>query len=259
MLGKQSDAQPSSVLAPVEVPGPKHVAIIMDGNGRWAQKKGKIRTFGHKAGVESVRAAVRFARQTGIKSLTLFAFSSENWKRPEEEVSVLMDLFNLVLNSEVKRLNKNGVRLKVIGDVSGFSDKLVNKINKAESLTADNDDLVLNIAANYGGRWDIVNACRQMVGQVTSGELAPADIDEAAFEQHISTAGLPELDLLVRTGGERRISNFLLWQCAYAELYFTDTLWPDFDENAFQEAVNDFNVRQRRYGLTGEQILASGS
>ncbi len=145
---------------------PKHVAIIMDGNGRWAQKKGKIRTFGHKAGVESVRAVVRFARQNAIESLTLFAFSSENWKRPEEEVSVLMDLFNLVLNSEAKRLHKNGVRLKVIGDVSAFDAKLVEKIRKAEEMTQDNQDLVLNIAANYGGRWDIVNAAKQLAEQV---------------------------------------------------------------------------------------------
>ncbi|WP_425483736.1 polyprenyl diphosphate synthase [Alteromonas ponticola] len=226
----------------------------MDGNGRWAQKKGKIRTFGHKAGVESVRAAVKFARQSDIQSLTLFAFSSENWKRPEEEVSVLMELFNLVLNSEVKKLNKNGVRLKVIGDVSAFDEKLVDKIRKAEALTADNDQLVLNIAANYGGRWDIVNAARQLARKVEQGELAPEQIDESRFDTLVSTHGMPELDLLIRTGGERRVSNFLLWQCAYAELYFTDVLWPDFNEDAFQQAVNDFKSRQRRFGLTGEQV-----
>ncbi len=236
------------------VAGPKHVAIIMDGNGRWAQKKGKIRTFGHKAGVESVRAAVRFARQTDIQSLTLFAFSSENWKRPEEEVSVLMDLFNLVLNSEVKKLNKNGVRLKVIGDVSAFDEKLIKKIRKAEALTADNDLLVLNIAANYGGRWDIVNAAKQLAVQVQKGEITPDQIDENQFNTKMSTYELPELDLLIRTGGENRVSNFLLWQCAYAELYFTDVLWPDFNEDAFQTAVNDFKSRQRRFGLTGEQV-----
>ncbi len=236
------------------VAGPKHVAIIMDGNGRWAQNKGKIRTFGHKAGVESVRAAVRFARQTDIQSLTLFAFSSENWKRPEEEVSVLMDLFNLVLNSEVKKLNKNGVRLKVIGDITAFDEKLISKIRKAEALTADNDRLVLNIAANYGGRWDIVNAAKQLAVQVQQGEIAPEQIDENCFNSKISTYEMPELDLLIRTGGEHRISNFLLWQCAYAELYFTDVLWPDFNEDAFQSAVNDFKSRQRRFGLTGEQV-----
>ncbi len=254
MLGMRSNTAPETTETPVNVPGPQHVAIIMDGNGRWAQKKGKIRTFGHKAGVESVRAVVRFARQNSIQSLTLFAFSSENWKRPEEEVSVLMELFNLVLNNEAKRLHKNGVRLKVIGDVSAFDDKLKDKIRKAEEMTADNKDLVLNIAANYGGRWDIVNAARELSQAITEGTMTAADITEEAFDAKMSTAGLPELDLLIRTGGEHRISNFLLWQCAYAELYFTDVLWPDFSEDVFQQAVNDFKQRQRRFGLTGEQV-----
>lgn len=258
MIGKRSRVtkQPEEVTdSSVSSAGPQHVAIIMDGNGRWAQKKGKIRTFGHKAGVDSVKAVVRFARKTGIKSLTLFAFSSENWKRPEEEVSVLMELFNFVLNNEVKRLNKNGVRLKVIGDVSAFDDKLVEKIHKAETLTADNHDLVLNIAANYGGRWDIVNATKQIANDVQNGKLDAENVSEDTFNNYVSTAELPELDLLIRTGGEHRISNFLLWQCAYAELYFTDVLWPDFNEDVFQLAVDDFNVRQRRFGLTGEQVL----
>ena len=235
---------------------PQHVAIIMDGNGRWAKKKGKIRTFGHRAGVESVRAAVRFARQSNIQVLTLFAFSSENWKRPEEEVSVLMDLFNLVLNKEAKRLNKNGVRLKVLGDLSRFDDKLVSKIRKAEEMTSENTDLVLNIAANYGGRWDILHAAKQMAQDIAAGSIAVDDIDETGFDKYMSTQGLPELDLLIRTGGEHRISNFLLWQCAYAELYFTDVLWPDFDEEAFYLAVKDFSERQRRFGLIGEQVEA---
>jgi len=255
MIGKRFSATKAKSEEQPSVPlGPQHVAIIMDGNGRWAQKKGKIRTFGHKAGVESVRAVVRFARKSGIQSLTLFAFSSENWKRPEEEVSVLMELFNLVLNSEAKRLHKNGVRLQVIGDVSAFDDKLVEKIRKAEAMTAENNELVLNIAANYGGRWDIVNAAKQVAISVKGGSLSPDDITESLFNQYTSTHNLPELDLLIRTGGEHRISNFLLWQCAYAELYFTDVLWPDFDEDVFQLAVNDFNVRQRRFGLTGEQV-----
>lgn len=254
MLGKRSNKASVEVESPENVPGPQHVAIIMDGNGRWAQKKGKIRTFGHKAGVESVRAVVRFARQNEIKSLTLFAFSSENWKRPEEEVSVLMELFNLVLNNEAKRLHKNGVRLKVIGDVSAFDDKLKEKIRKAEEMTAENQALVLNIAANYGGRWDIVNAAQQVASEVLSGTVSIDDINETLFNSKMSTAELPELDLLIRTGGEHRISNFLLWQCAYAELFFTDVLWPDFSENVFQEAVDDFKRRQRRFGLTGEQV-----
>ncbi len=235
---------------------PQHVAIIMDGNGLWAKKKGKIRTFGHRAGVESVRAAVRFARQSNIQVLTLFAFSSENWKRPEEEVSVLMDLFNLVLNKEAKPLNKNGVRLQVLGDLSRFDDKLVSKIRKAEEMTSANTDLVLNIAANYGGRWDILHAAKQMAQDIAAGNVAVDDIDETGFDQYMSTQGLPELDLLIRTGGEHRISNFLLWQCAYAELYFTDVLWPDFDEEAFYLAVKDFSERQRRFGLIGEQVEA---
>lgn len=254
MLSKRSQSAQLPTAGHPEESGPRHVAIIMDGNGRWAQKKGKIRTFGHKAGVESVRSVVRFARQTGIQSLTLFAFSSENWKRPEEEISVLMELFNLVLNSEVKRLHKNGVRLKVIGDVSAFDDKLKAKIQKAETMTEQNDALILNIAANYGGRWDIANAAQLLAQQVQQGTLQPEDIDEQKLGEYISTHDLPELDLLIRTGGERRISNFLLWQCAYAELYFTDVLWPDFTEQVFQLAVDDFNVRQRRFGLVGEQV-----
>ena len=197
---------------------------------------------------------LNFARKNGIESLTLFAFSSENWKRPADEVGVLMDLFNLVLNSEVKRLQKNGVRLKVVGDTTRFDDKLVEKIQKAEDLTKDNNDLVLNIAANYGGRWDIVNAAQSLIKEAQAGHLQADDVTESLFDSHTSLHGLPELDLLIRTGGEHRISNFLLWQCAYAELYFTDTLWPDFDEQAFQLAVDDYADRQRRFGLTGEQV-----
>lgn len=235
---------------------PKHVAIIMDGNGRWAQQRNKHRTFGHKAGVDAVRASVTFARRHGIEALTLFAFSSENWKRPEEEVSILMGLFDLVLSREVKKLNKNNIRLRVIGDVSAFDEKLRDKITKAEALTANNDALTLNIAANYGGRWDIVNAARQLCEEVKKGTLNAEAIDEASFAKHTSIPDLPELDLLIRTGGDHRISNFLLWQCAYAEFYFCETLWPDFNEQSFADAVADFAQRQRRFGLTGEQICS---
>ncbi len=233
---------------------PKHVAIIMDGNGRWAREKGKIRTFGHKAGVDSVRSSVAFSLKHGIQSLTLFAFSSENWGRPEEEVGVLMELFSLVLSTEVKKLHKNNVRLKVIGDLSRFDAKLVQKIKKAETLTENNTGLVLNIAANYGGRWDIINAGKIICERVQSGELQPSDITEALFDQYTSLAEQPALDLLIRTGGDHRISNFLLWQAAYAELYFTETFWPDFGEEEFQLAVQDFLDRQRRFGKTGEQV-----
>lgn len=235
---------------------PQHVAIIMDGNGRWAQQKGKHRTFGHKAGVDAVRASVTFARKHGIKALTLFAFSSENWKRPEEEVSILMGLFDLVLTREVKKLNKNNIRLKVIGDIAAFSEKLQDKITKAEQLTQNNDALTLNIAANYGGRWDITHAARQICQDVQDGKLSLDQIDEASFAAHTSMPNLPELDLLIRTGGDHRVSNFLLWQCAYAEFYFSETLWPDFDEDKFAEAVRDFAQRQRRFGLTGEQVTS---
>lgn len=233
---------------------PQHVAIIMDGNGRWAKQKGKIRTFGHKAGVKGVRASVSFALKNSIKVLTLFAFSSENWNRPREEVGVLMELFKMVLSSEVKKLHKNNVRLKVIGDTSRFDKKLVQKIEEAEQLTQHNNGLVLNIAANYGGRWDIVNAAKTLAQQVESGQFNSQDISETSFNALTCLGSLPALDLLIRTGGETRISNFLLWQVAYAELYFTDTYWPDFDERAFQTAIDDFADRQRRYGMTGEQV-----
>jgi undecaprenyl diphosphate synthase len=234
---------------------PRHVAIIMDGNGRWAQQQKKLRTFGHKAGVEAVRAAVSFARKNNMQSLTLFAFSSENWQRPQQEVSVLMELFSFVLRHEVKKLHKNNIRLKVIGDISAFEPKLQSKIAQAQTLTQNNTALILNVAANYGGRWDIVNAAKSILDRVQSGELARHDISEQEFEKHLSTQDLPELDLLIRTGGDHRVSNFLLWQCAYAEFYFTETLWPDFSERHFQQAVDDFAQRQRRFGLTGEQIM----
>lgn len=233
---------------------PQHVAIIMDGNGRWAKEKGKIRTFGHRAGVKGVRASVTFALKNSIKVLTLFAFSSENWSRPKEEVGVLMELFKMVLGSEVKKLHKNNVRLNVIGDTSRFDKKLIQKINEAQQLTQKNDGLVLNIAANYGGRWDIVHAAKRLVQQVQDGQFSIDDVDEDKFNTLICLGSLPAVDLLIRTGGETRISNFLLWQIAYAELHFTDTYWPDFDEHAFQVAINDFADRQRRYGMTGEQV-----
>jgi undecaprenyl diphosphate synthase len=234
---------------------PQHVAIIMDGNGRWAKKKGKLRTFGHKSGVKAVRASVSYALKNDVKVLTLFAFSSENWNRPTEEVGVLMELFKMVLGSEVKKLHKNNVSLRVIGDTSRFDSKLINKIRDAEVLTEKNDSLILNVAANYGGRWDIVNATKELITQVQAGKIDVADIDESTFTRFTSTANLPVVDLLIRTGGEQRISNFLLWQIAYAELYFTEYFWPDFNEAAFQAAVQAFTDRQRRFGKTSEQVV----
>jgi undecaprenyl diphosphate synthase len=233
---------------------PQHIAIIMDGNGRWAQERGKTRVVGHKNGVESVRDVVSTAREKGVKALTLFAFSSENWQRPETEVSVLMDLFMFVLTREVKKLHKNDIKFQVIGDVNRFSDKLKNKIAEAELLTSANDAMVLSVAANYGGRWDITQATQKVAMQVKNNQLAVDDISEELLDQHTSLHGLPDLDLLIRTGGDYRISNFLLWQAAYAELYFTDVFWPDFNKGAFEQALDSFAERQRRYGQTGEQV-----
>ncbi len=229
---------------------PKHVAIIMDGNGRWAQQRNKKRTFGHKAGVEKTREIVEACAEKHIQSLTLFAFSSENWARPEEEVSYLMELFILALKREVRMLNKNNVQLKFIGNIAGFSSKLQKSITDAQTQTINNDGLQLNIAANYGGRWDIVNAANQ-----ASLNLAPDELlSEEVLEAELTTKELPTLDLMIRTGGEKRISNFLIWQAAYAELYFSDKLWPDFDSTELDKALEEYGDRQRRYGKTGEQI-----
>lgn len=236
---------------------PEHVAIIMDGNGRWAQLQGKARVSGHKAGVSSVRSIVTSATELGIKALTLFAFSSENWQRPNNEISVLMDLFMYVLTKEVKRLHKNNIRFKVIGDISRFSEKLQQKITVSEKLTENNRGMVLSIAANYGGRWDIIQAAKQVATKVKENKMSLDDINEQSLNEHICLAGIPELDLLIRTGGDCRISNFLLWQAAFAELYFTDVLWPDFDAIEFTKAITSFEQRQRRYGQTGEQVISN--
>lgn len=233
---------------------PQHVGIIMDGNGRWAQQKGMPRVYGHKKGVDAVRASVRFARQVGIKSLTLFAFSSENWKRPEDEVSGLMDLFMLVLTKEIKTLHKNNVKLRIVGDISAFSDGIQKKVADAHKLTGQNTGLVLNVAANYGGRWDIVEAAKQVANAVSTGEVELSAVNEEYFDSFTQFAEQPNLDLLIRTGGETRISNFLLWQVAYAELHFTPLYWPEFGELAFAQAVEAFAGTERRFGMTGEQV-----
>lgn len=233
---------------------PQHVAIIMDGNGRWAEQRHKPRVFGHKNGVRAVRHAVRYAVQHHIKALTLYAFSSENWRRPKQEVGILMELFIAVLSSEVKRLHKNGVRLKIIGDTSRFSDKLQHKIKEAEALTASNEGLLLNIAANYGGRWDIVDTAKRLAEQVKAGKLDVNAIDEELFSNHTCLAGVPDPDLMIRTGGDHRVSNFLIWQAAYTELYFTQSLWPDFNDAEFAKAIACFQSRERRFGHTGEQV-----
>lgn len=229
---------------------PRHVAIIMDGNGRWAKLQGKMRVFGHRAGVKSVRKAVSFAANHQFEALTLYAFSSENWNRPVQEVSALMELFVRALDSEVKSLHKHNVRLRIIGDVSRFSSRLQERIRRSETLTENNDGLTLNIAANYGGRWDIIQGVKKLANQVEAGTLQPEHITEEALSAAVCMSELAPVDLVIRTGGEHRISNFLLWQIAYAELYFTDVLWPDFDENIFEGALNAFAQRERRFGGT---------
>ncbi|WP_354624193.1 polyprenyl diphosphate synthase [Psychromonas sp. MME2] len=238
---------------------PQHVAIIMDGNGRWAERNGKHRVFGHKHGVKSLRKAIAFATEKKIQALTIFAFSSENWKRPEREVNMLMELFFTVLGSEVKKLNKHNIKLKIIGELTGFSQRLQKKVLEAEQLTENNTGLVVNVAANYGGRWDMTQAAKKIAKLVAQGELAEQDIDEALLSKLMTLHQLPEVDLMIRTGGDHRISNFLLWQLAYAELYFTDVLWPDFDNVAFQHALDIFSGKERRFGMTSEQVNGNSS
>jgi undecaprenyl diphosphate synthase len=233
---------------------PRHIAIIMDGNGRWANRKHLPRYMGHREGVKAVRRVVEACRQRNIQALTLFAFSSENWRRPKAEVGLLMDLFVHTLKKEVNRLDRNGVRVRFIGDRSAFDEKLRAMMDSAERQTAQNDSMTLVIAVNYGGRWDLAQAARRMAQRVADGELAVADIDSDTLAGELCIADLPEPDLFIRTGGEQRISNYLLWQLAYTELYFTDLLWPDFDDRALQDALSSFAGRQRRFGQTGAQV-----
>ena len=233
---------------------PRHVAIIMDGNGRWAEQRSLPRPVGHREGVKAVRRIVRACYDRGVKVLTLFAFSSENWQRPPREVNLLMELFLTTLRTEVRRLNENNVRLRVIGEHSAFPEKLQFYINQAETLTADNTAMTLVVAANYSGRWDIVQATRRLAEEVQGGRLRADAIDFEDIQDRLCLADLPEPDLFIRTGGEQRISNFLLWQMAYTELVFTDTYWPDYDATSFEEALAAYARRQRRYGLTSAQL-----
>ena len=234
--------------------GPRHVAIIMDGNGRWASRRRLPRFAGHKAGVETVKDVVRACGEKGVEVLTLFAFSSENWRRPQEEVGLLMGLFMTALDQQVRKLHDHNIRLRIIGDRSAFSRTLQQRIEAAEALTGGNSGLNLVIAANYGGRWDVIQATRTIATRVRGGELEPDEIDSALLQSLLSLSDLPEPDLFIRTGGEKRVSNFLLWHLAYTELYFTDTLWPDFDRQAFDGALASFATRQRRFGRTGDQV-----
>jgi len=244
----------STAEIPATADVPQHLAIIMDGNGRWAKKRFLPRVAGHRRGVETVRDTVRACVETGIRYLTLFAFSSENWRRPPDEVSVLMQLFMRALEQEVSRLHESNVRLRVVGDLSAFDPALVRLIRDGETCTAGNDQLTLTIAANYGGRWDILQAVNRMTaadpagaGRYTEAELAP----------WLAMSYAPEPDLFIRTGGEKRVSNFLLWQLAYTEFHFTDTLWPDFDRGALAAAIQSYRTRERRFGRTSEQLAAA--
>ncbi|MBB3225752.1 undecaprenyl diphosphate synthase [Luteibacter sp. Sphag1AF] len=233
---------------------PRHVAIVMDGNGRWAKKRLRPRSFGHHAGQKAVREAVEFSLRNGIESLTLFAFSSENWNRPATEVGALMDLFLKALDKEVDELHGNGVRIRFVGDLDAFAPELRQRMLGAMERTAGNAALNMNVAVNYGGRWDIAQAARKAAEAVARGELAASQITEDTLASYTCLADQPPLDLFIRTGGEHRVSNFLLWQVAYAELYFTDTLWPDVDQACLAEALDDYARRERRYGRTGEQV-----
>jgi undecaprenyl diphosphate synthase len=221
------------------------------------KNQNKPRFMGHKAGVNSVEAIVKRCVELNVKVLSIFAFSSENWRRPSKEVSLLMELFAIALKQQVKRLHKNNIRLRVIGDLSKFSTSLQKQIHQAEQLTESNTGLLINVAANYGGRWDIVNAVQQIAQKVKDNALEVDSIDESTIDKYLMTASLPEPDLFIRTGGEQRVSNFLLWQLAYSEMYFTDTLWPDFDADELDKAISSFTNRERRFGKTSEQVKES--
>ncbi|XSG85227.1 MAG: isoprenyl transferase [Methylohalobius sp. ZOD2] len=255
-MSQSRSAEDSTAAVSEELKGriPRHVAVIMDGNGRWAKQRHLPRTAGHQAGVAAVRKTVEHCAQCGVEVLTLFAFSSENWRRPAEEVSVLMRLFQLTLERESRRLHEHGVRLRVIGDRAAFSPDLRRRIDESERLTRDNRKMTLIIAANYGGRWDIVQAAQCLARQVERGELSGDAIDESRLAAQLSFADLPDPDLFIRTGGELRISNFLVWQLAYTELFFSDVLWPDFDETELNRALVEYAHRERRFGHTSEQL-----
>lgn len=231
---------------------PHHIAIVMDGNGRWATRRYLPRVAGHRQGVESLRRCVKACSDRGVRVLTVFAFSSENWNRPPEEVSGLMELLAMALGREVPQLKNDGVRIHIVGDRSTLSEKMRQGLAQAEATTAHNTRLILNVCFNYGGRWDIAQAAARLAAQ---GE----PLTEASLDRAMALAHVPDPDLLIRTGGERRISNFLLWQAAYSELFFSDRLWPDFDEAALDEAIADYGRRERRFGQTSSQVASSGS
>jgi undecaprenyl diphosphate synthase len=233
---------------------PQHVAIIMDGNGRWAKQKGHIRIFGHRHGVKAVRAAIEAGAELGVKYLTMYAFSTENWTRPQQEVSALMELLVSTIEDELPTLMKNGIRLETIGNIQQLPAKCQEQLKKTKAKTAGNDRLTLVLALSYSGRWDIIEAVKKVAQQVEDGELKASEIDEESLNRALSTAEYPHPDLLIRSSGEQRISNFLMWEIAYSELYFTPVLWPDFTKDDFYRAIVDYQSRERRFGKTSEQI-----
>jgi undecaprenyl diphosphate synthase len=233
---------------------PAHVAIIMDGNGRWAQQRNRPRTFGHRAGLKALRQVIEHAGRVGVTEVTVFAFSSENWRRPRKEVSRLMELFMRALDREARELDENDVRIRFIGDLGGFSPELQDKVENAMAMTAANERMTLNVAANYGGRWDIVEAARKLAARAAAGDIRPEEIDEPLFAATLALGRSRDPDLFIRTGGEMRISNFLLWHAAYTELYFTPVLWPDFGPAELDRAIAAYRSRERRFGLTGDQV-----
>ena len=241
--------------APTSIPA--HIAIVMDGNGRWAKKRNRPRSMGHQAGQKALRATIENCVRVGVETLTVFAFSSENWNRPAGEISRLMEIFLRALDKEVSELHENHICLRFIGDKTAFSPAIQAKMLKAETLTAANTRLVANIAVNYGGRWDITQAAKQMATAAANGDLSIDDADESQFAQFLALADSPDPDLFIRTGGEMRISNFLLWQSAYTEFYFTDVLWPDFDSDVLDQAIAAFQSRERRFGRTSEQVKSA--
>jgi undecaprenyl diphosphate synthase len=233
---------------------PRHIAIIMDGNGRWARKQGKIRTFGHKSAVEAVKDTVEAAAEIGIEVLTLYAFSTENWNRPRYEVNALMTLLVTTIHKEVKRINENNIRLMAIGDIDSLPSRCRDELNEAIRVTAGNTRMTLVLALSYSGRWEITRAVKQIALEIAAGTMKPDQINEDLLASRLTTAGFPDPELLIRSSGEHRISNFLLWQIAYSELYFTDKLWPDFRRQDLVQAIYDFQNRERRFGMTSEQV-----
>jgi undecaprenyl diphosphate synthase len=236
---------------------PGHIAIVMDGNGRWAKKRNRPRSMGHQAGLKALRAAIEYCARLRVETLTVFAFSSENWNRPVKEVSRLMDLFLRALDKDVNELHKNGICLRFKGDKTSFKPAIQLKMSEAETLTAANRQLIVNVAVNYGGRWDITQAATQLARAVANGSLAQEDIDEPKFADFLALADSRDPDLFIRTGGEMRISNFLLWQSAYTEFYFTPVLWPDFNGNEIDKAIMAFQSRERRFGKTSDQVRSN--